>query len=410
MGGRMILHSDMNAFYASVEQMLDPSLRDRAIAVCGSQETRHGIVLAKSQQAKKAGVKTGMAIWQAKQCCPKLTVVPPQYYEYLKMSHLAHDVYRRCTDRIEPFGMDECWLDVTGCTRDSEALAQRIRETMKNELGLTVSIGVSFNKIFAKLGSDMKKPDAVTVISEENYKDKIWALPASDLLYCGPATTRKLASYGIYTIGEVAKTDPDFLKRLLGVNGLALWTFANGQDQSRVMADGYEAPIKSIGHGVTCISDLLDEEEVWKVILDLSQDVGHRLRANGFLAKGIQIFVRDNDLYGYEYQMKLEIATRSPMEIAEKAFALFRQRFEWKTKVRALCVRAISLVSDATPRQLMLFDDEEHRQKLDKLEGTVDELRRRFGKNIIYNASLMGDIKVREIGASEVIMPGMMYM
>ena len=227
---RAILHSDMNCFYASVEQMLDPTLRGKAIAVCGSQETRHGIVLAKSQLAKKAGVKTGMAIWQAKECCRDLIVVPPQYDQYLKYSRLAHEIYLRYTDRMEPYGMDECWLDLTGCRLDPVTAAEEIRATTKSELGLTVSIGVSFNKIFAKLGSDMKKPDAMTVITLDNFRDLVWPLPASDLLYCGPATTKKLANYGIHTIGDIAATAPEYLRGWLGVNGIALWHYASGTE------------------------------------------------------------------------------------------------------------------------------------------------------------------------------------
>lgn len=225
LGERTILHSDMNCFYASVEMMLDPSLRGKAVAVCGSTENRHGIVLAKSELAKKAGVKTGMVNWEARQRCPDLIMVKPQYEQYLKYSELARNIYQRYTDQVEPYGMDECWLDVGGsrsvCGSGME-IAENIRKTVKEELGLTVSIGVSFNKMFAKLGSDMKKPDAITEIRKAEFKKKIWPLPASDLLFVGRATTAKLEQYGITTIGGIANADPQFLKRLLGVNGLGL--------------------------------------------------------------------------------------------------------------------------------------------------------------------------------------------
>ena len=214
MQNHAILHSDLNCFYASVETMLDPSLRGKAVAVCGCTEDRHGIVLAKSELAKKAGVKTGMVNWEAKQCCRDLIIVPPQYDQYLKYSKLTQAIYQRYTDMVEPFGMDECWLDVTGsrCVcGDARTIAENIRCSVKEELGLTVSIGVSFNKVFAKLGSDLKKPDAITEISPESYKEKVWPLPCSDMIYCGPATTKKLAQYGIHTIGEVAGCDPLFL-------------------------------------------------------------------------------------------------------------------------------------------------------------------------------------------------------
>lgn len=281
MQNHAILHSDLNCFYASVETMLDPSLRGKAVAVCGCTEDRHGIVLAKSELAKKAGVKTGMVNWEAKQCCRDLIIIPPKYDQYLKYSKLTQAIYQRYTDMVEPFGMDECWLDVTGSRYvcgDARMIAENIRRSVKEELGLTVSIGVSFNKVFAKLGSDLKKPDAITEISPESYKEKVWPLPCSDMIYCGPATTKKLAQYGIHTIGDVAVCDPLFLKGLLGVNGLALWTYANGRDHSRVMHKDFVSPVKSVGHGITCVSDLENEEEVWKVIFALSQDIGHRLR------------------------------------------------------------------------------------------------------------------------------------
>ena len=255
---RAILHSDMNSFYASVEMMLDPKLRGKAVAVCGSTENRHGIVLAKSELAKRAGVKTGMVNWEAKQRCKDLILVPPQYDQYLKYSKLAHEIYYRYTDLVEPFGMDECWLDVTGCEIYGKPLeiAEEIRQSVKEELGLTVSIGVSFNKIFAKLGSDLKKPDAITVITKQNFKENIWPLAASELLYVGSATTKKLASYGIKTIGDLAATEPSTLKYMFGINGLKLWRYANGTDESRVMQKDFVSPVKSIGHGITCTADL----------------------------------------------------------------------------------------------------------------------------------------------------------
>jgi DNA polymerase-4 len=238
--------------------MLNPALRNKAVAVCGSTESRHGIVLAKSELAKKKGVKTGMVNWEARQCCPGIIMVPPQR-RVSKYSKLTRAIYERYTDQVEGYGMDECWVDVSGSRTmfgDGMKIAEEIRETVKAELGLTVSIGVSFNKIFAKLGSDMKKPDAITAISTDDFKEKIWPLPASDLLYVGRATTKKFDSYGIHTIGDIANQSQDFLKRLLGVNGLALWSYANGLDSSRVMPGDYESPVKSVGHGITCNADL----------------------------------------------------------------------------------------------------------------------------------------------------------
>ena len=409
---RTILHSDLNCFYASVEMMLDPSLRGKAVAVCGSTEDRHGIVLAKSEKAKKAGVKTGMVNWEARQLCKDLVIVPPQYDQYLKYSKLTQAIYQRYTDLIEPFGMDECWLDVTGSERifgDGMTIAEEIRRTVREELGLTVSIGVSYNKIFAKLGSDMKKPDAITEIRRDTYKDMVWPLAADEMIYCGRATKAKLGNYGIRTIGDIAQTDPDFLKRLLGVNGLALWRYANGTDQSRVMHRDFVSPVKSIGHGITCVADLEDEEEVWKVILALSQDIGHRLRVHELSARGVQVAVRGNDLLGAQFQCKLPCKTQLPSEIGAAAFRLFQERYRWSSKVRAVTVRAIDLVPHSDPDQLSIFVDAAKLERRERLEDMVEEIRSRFGKHAITYGILLGDLKMPDDGRHAVKMPGLMY-
>ena len=406
---RTILHSDLNCFYASVEMMLNPALRDKAVAVCGSTEDRHGIVLAKSEKAKKAGIKTGMVNWEARQLCPELITVPPQYDQYLKYSELTRNIYKRYTDLIEPFGMDEAWCEVTGCQKSGTEIAEEIRQAVKDELGMTVSIGVSFNKIFAKLGSDMKKPDAITVIRQEDYKDMVWPLPASDLLYVGRATTKKLASYGIHTIGAIAQAGPEFLQRLLGINGLAIWRYAAGLDHSRIMPLDYQVPVKSIGHGITCTADLLNEEEVWRVMLELAQDIGHRLRVHKLAATGVQIAVRSNELSWRQYQAPLPYSSQSPMEIACLGRELFRKRHVWTAPVRSITIRAINLVPQDRPIQASLFYDLQRAIRRERLDDTVDEIRRRFGSKAIYSAACMGDLKMPGKGTHEVIMPSIMY-
>ena len=409
---RAILHSDMNSFYASVEMMLDPSLRGKAVAVCGSVEDRHGIVLAKSDLAKRAGVKTGMVCWEARQRCPNLVVVPPQYDEYIKYSRLAHEIYYRYTDMVEPFGMDECWLDVTAsryqCGTGME-FAEQIRAAAREELGLTVSVGVSFNKIFAKLGSDLKKPDAVTEITPENFRDKVWPLDASEMIYVGRATEAKLAKYGIHTIGQVAATPPELLRSWFGVNGLALWRYANGTDQSRVMHKDFVSPVKSVGHGITCTADLENEEEVFKVMLELSQDIGHRLRVHGLTARGVQLWIRANDLSGMQCQCKLPFQTQLPSELTAAGFKLFQERYHWTQKVRAVCIRAIDLVPKSEEEQLSIFVDNEKRDRRERLEDTIENLRSRFGKSAITYACLLGDLKMPGDGRDKVKMPGVMY-
>lgn len=409
---RTILHSDMNCFYASVEMMLDSGLRGKPVAVCGSTENRHGIVLAKSELVKKAGVKTGMVNWEARQLCPGLIMVKPQYDQYLKYSELARNIYQRYTDQVEPYGMDECWLDVTGSRGvcgDGMKIAESIRQEIKEELGLTVSIGVSYNKIFAKLGSDMKKPDAVTEISKDTFQKKVWPLPASDLLFVGRATSAKFSNYGIKTIGDIAATDPDFLKRLLGVNGLQLWKYAVGKDDTPVMHKDFVSPIKSVGHGITCVADLLDDEEVWKVMLELSQDIGHRLRLHKLKATGVQISIRSNALGYRQFQAPLSLSTQSPMLIARKAHSIFQSNYRWSTPVRAVTVRAINLVPQGVPEQIELFTDMRRVEKAEKLDDCIEKIRRRFGKRAVFQACLLGDLKMPIDNRQLVQMPDTMY-
>ena len=408
---RSILHCDMNNFYASVECMLDPALRKYPVAVCGSVEERHGIVLAKNYAAKAFGIKTGDAVWQAKQKCRNLVVVPPHFEEYIKYSKLARSVYSRYTDQVEPYGMDECFLDVTASQvlyGSGKEIADQIRCRMKNELGLTVSIGISFNKIFAKLGSDMKKPDAITNIEESEWKQKVWPLRVSELLFCGRSTTKKLEQVGIYTIGDLAEMDHDYVNQLLGKNGLMLWSYANGLDDSPVMEKDFVSPMKSVGHGITCTADLKTEEEVWKVILELCQDIGHRLRIHGLKAQGVQIAIRSQELFTRQYQGQLSLPTIVPLEIAKLARELFQRNYDWKEPVRSVTVRAINLVSAKEPEQICLFSDPIRLEKEEKLFLAIEEIRRRFGKRAIYPAALMKDLKMPEYRDHGLIMPGVM--
>lgn len=407
---RAILHSDLNCFFASVETVLNPEYAGKAIAVCGSTEDRHGIVLAKSEPARRAGVKTGMVNWQAKQLCPDLLIVKPDYEYYTKFSALVRNIYCRYTDLVESYGLDECWLDVTGSKIYGSPvdIAESIRRTIKEELGLTVSIGVSYNKVFAKLGSDMKKPDAITVINRENFREKIWGHNVSELIYVGRSTCRKLNEHGIFTIGELALSSPDMLRHLLGVNGEQLWHYARGEDTSRVMHKDFVFPAKSIGHGITCNADLVNEDEVWRVMLELSQDLGHRLRVHHLAASGVQITVKSSDLKVSQYQCPIPIQTQSPYEIASHARRLFAS-YDWNKDVRAVSVRAIGLVPEGRPFQTDIFNDLSRFDKQKNIDDAVDRIRNRFGKKVVISASLMGNIKVPAHSDRESIMPGMMY-
>ena len=413
MKNQIILHSDLNCFYASVEMNENPALRGKPVAVCGSTENRHGIVLTASYPAKRRGVKTGAANWQARQVCPGLICVPPHYDLYMKYSRLVRRIYAEYTDVIEPFGMDENWIAIPGGREDVETtglrVAEEIRRRVREELGLTVSIGVSFSKIFAKLGSDMKKPDAVTVISPGNFREKVWPLPVSELLYVGPATTKKLMNMNILTIGDLARCEPELLRAHLGKNGVMLWRFANGTEYAPVMPADFVPPIKSVGHGTTCVCDLDAEYPVWRVLYELAQDVGHRLRQSELIARGVQITVKDKDLAYRQYQTPLPYPTQSPLEIAQTGFALFRQSFRWEKPIRALTIRAINLTSEHQPVQLDLFDDVQRRDRRKALDNCIDDIRHRFGNRAICAASLLGDLKMAQDRCETVVMPGIMY-
>ncbi|KKI49802.1 DNA polymerase Y family protein [Christensenella hongkongensis] len=410
---RIILHSDLNNFYASVECMIDPGLKNVPLAVCGSKEERHGIVLAKNQIAKRLGIKTGEVIWQAKQKYPGLVTVSPHMEDYIFASKKVHAIYNRFTSFIEPYGIDEAWLDVTGSTHlfgNGEEIAHQIKETIKDELGLTVSVGVSFTKTFAKLGSDYKKPDAVTVISKDNYKDIVWPLPVEELIFVGRATRRKLNHMNIHTIGEMAQIDKQLMKSWFGIRGIWLWEFANGLDMARICTYGYEPPIKSIGRGITCMADLVNEYEVKQVIIDRAQRVSHSMRKHGFLARRIQISVKDINLAYREYQGKLDHVTQSWHELANAALDLFKKRYEWRCPVRAITVRAIDLVSVNYPDQVTLFDDQTQRNKTDCIEKTIEKIREMFGRTAIVPALLLKGSKVPvDSPAEKMRMPAAMY-
>lgn len=404
---RTILHCDMNNFYASVECMLNPSLRDKPVAVCGSVEERHGIVLAKNYAAKAFGVSTGEAIWQARQKCRDLVIVDPHYEQYMKFSRLAREIYNRYTDKVEPYGMDECWLDVTGSGifGNGYEIADEIRRTVKFELGLTISAGVSFNKIFAKLGSDMKKPDAVTCINRQTFREQIWGLPASDLLGVGRATERVLTSCGIRTIGELAAAPDTLLQVRLGKNGMAVKRFANGEDDSPVMPSDYVSPVKSIGHGITTMQDLEDSSEVWRVVLELVQEIGTKLRKHKKKAGGVAISIRDNELFCREWQCRLGFPTHSPTHLAKTAFDLFERSYSWQRPIRSVTVRAISLVEEDAPVQIDMFTDIAQIEKRERLDLAIESIRARFGKDAIRNGVLYQNIKMPAKRQVELVMP-----
>ena len=392
MNDRVILHCDMNNFYASVECMKEPKLNSLPVAVCGDAEERHGIVLAKNYIAKSYGVKTAETIWQAKNKCPGLIIIPPDFREYLKISKKAMKIYQRYTDMVEPFGLDECWLDVTGSIRlfgSGEVIGHKIRESIKKELGLTVSVGVSFNKIFAKLGSDMKKPDALTVISRENFKDKVWSLPVGDLLGVGRKTGEKLVARGIRTIGQLAQFPESGAVDLLGKCGRDIWRHANGIDDGPVISKDFYLPDKSLGHGMTLRRDLVNSGEVWCTMLELCQDIGSRLYSYKKRAKGVSVSVKSSDMTSRQWQKQFNFGMQSPYLIAKEGFSLFESRYDWALPVRAVSVTAINLCNEEDDIQLDIFNFSN--EKILKIDKAVERLRDRYGNTVIRNGCLVNN-------------------
>lgn len=420
---RVILHSDCNCFYASVEMLHHPELAGKPLAVGGDPEARHGIVLTANYIAKRMGVKTGMALWEARQACPEILFLPPRMDLYLRFSAMTREIYGEYSDCIEPFGCDEAWIDATHSINmrkkksdgtsagipDGFRLAQEISARVKKELGITVSIGVSWNKIFAKFGSDYKKPDAITVISPENYRQIVWPLPTSELLMVGRRTAPKLAGIGIHTIGDLAQASPELLQSRLGKMGLILYTFANGWDATPVSKENYHAPIKSIGNSTTTPRDLESDLDVQIILMALAESVSARLRKHGFKCRTVEISIRDNGLFHFSRQMKLNSPTNITDEIMQAAYSLFKQHYRWENPIRSLGVRGSNLVLEDIPVQLDLFQNEERRERQEKLDRAVDDIRRRFGyfsiqrafmyrDRVLMNLDARGDHTVHPVG------------
>ncbi len=401
---RTILHCDCNSFFASVECVLNPSLWSVPMAVCGSEADRHGIVLAKNELAKKYGIKTAETVASARRKCPRLVVVPPHHEAYAETSRAINRIYERFTDLYEPFSIDESWLDVTGSRAlfgDGLTIAEAIRQTVKREIGLTVSIGVSFNKTFAKLGSDYKKPDAITVISRENYRDILFPLPIEDMLFVGGKTAALLRSAGIRTIGELAGSSPAFLSSRLGKMGEQLYRTANGLDDSPVIPPAEREEIKSISKGMTFRRDIVGREEIRLCLSVLAEEVGERLRSKKLTASTVSVAVKDPALQVVNRQRKLDPPTDLGRELAAAAFSLVEGLLYEDRPIRMLTVSATGLSRKDDGEQIGFFDEErdERRQRTERIEVTMDEIRRRFGSESIGSGALLGnDLGIHGIG------------
>ena len=391
---RIILHCDLNSFYASVELLSRPELKQVPTAVCGDPTSRHGIILAKNEPAKRFGVQTAEPIWQARKKCPDLVLLPPHHHLYREYSRKVNGIYGQYTDLVEPFGIDESWLDVSGTLHlfggDARALADTLRRRMRQDLGLTLSVGVSFNKVFAKLGSDYKKPDATTVISPENWREIVWPLPVGDLLYVGGAARKLLSRYGIDTIGQLASCKPEMLEQLMGKMGLQLHSYANGLDADPVRSRFEKEPVKSVGNGTTFPQNLTTRDQVRQGIAMLSDSVASRLRHLGLYAGGLQVTVRDPQFHDRSRQTQLSAPTHLIREVSETAMALTEQIWKPPSPIRALTITAIHLVEaeDAYEQVDLFGGSAASRARSEKLEAAMDRIRGKYGTGAIsYGAA-----------------------
>ena len=388
---RIILHCDLNSFFASVELLSRPELRSMPVAVCGDPNARHGIILAKNEPAKAFGVQTAETIWQARRKCPDLYLLPPHHDQYRLYSRAVNDIYARYTDLVEPFGIDESWLDITGSAHlfggDPKAIADDIRRTVREELGLTLSVGVSFNKVFAKLGSDYRKPDATTVISRQNWREIVWPLPVGSLLFAGRASQGTLKQYGVETIGQLAACQPEMLESLLGKNGLQLLSYARGEDQEAVRSRFQQEPVKSVGNGQTFPRDLTSHREVREELTLLADSVASRLRTCDLYAGGVQITYRTPDFRDFSRQAQLPAPTHLTRSLAEKCMELLERIWKPPAPIRMLTVTAIHLTEEGDAwQQEDLFTpvpQQEKQQKQEKLEQAMDSIRGKYGKTAI---------------------------
>jgi DNA polymerase-4 len=389
---RTILHCDCNSYFASVESISRPELKTVPMAVCGDPESRHGIILAKNDLAKRCGVSTAETIWQAKRKCPELVLVVPHHDLYEEYSEKINAIYGQYTDLVEPFGIDESWLDVTNTLYrfgSGKEIADTLRRRIREELGLTISVGVSFNKIFAKLGSDYKKPDATTCISRETYQTMLWPLPAQDMLFVGSTTAERLSGMGINTIGDIARAGREQLKSLLGRSGETVWEYAMGLDVSPVRRQDESELPKSIGNSTTFAHDLSGRQEICAGLLMLSDQAASRLRKHGLYCSTVQIQIKDPRLTTISRQQKLKAPTNVTHDIYEAAVALADKSWSMSAPVRLLSVTCAGLSDCCTEQMTLIGDTTEEKLKNTKLDRAMDSIRSRYGKSAISYARLV---------------------
>ncbi len=391
---RIILHSDLNNFFASVEIALNPALKGKPVIVCGDPKLRHGVVLAKNELAKKYGIKTAETVYSALKKCPDAQMVGAHHTEYSRYSKMVVEIYRRFTERVEECSIDECALDVTASTRlfgNGREIAEKIRLTVKEELSLTVSVGVSFNKIFAKLASELKKPDAVTEITRDNYKEIVWRLPVTQLLMVGKATAETLYKMGVRTIGDLAETEEALLCQRLGKRGRQLRIYARGEDDEEVKAEKSKEDLKSVGNSLTLPQDIFQREEIKRWFYSLSESVAARLRdADVGKANTVHIVVRNPNLEDTTCQMKIPPTTLCG-DIARAAYQLYCRHFPEGYRVRMLGVTVSGF--DYHIEQLSLLGEGKEYEKRARAEDAVAKLRKKYGYGSLQRGVVLEDEK-----------------
>ncbi len=383
----IILHCDLNNFYASVECLERPELRDVPLVVGGDETKRRGVVVAKNQIAKELGIKTGDTVFQARRICPEIVVLRSNIEKYLQYSKKVQQVYKRYTDLVEPFSLDECWLDASQFCRNSmnegKALADALRSTLKKELGLSISVGVSFNKVFSKLGSDYKKPDATTLITRKNFKFLLWPLPARSLLFVGAVTAARLKTLGIATIGDLARANPALLEGQLGSSGRTLFEYANGLDNSPVLGVAEQPNAKSIGAHMTLSEDITTLEQARPIFYALSDRITRELRSKKLVARTVQITVKTSNFKVYDRQASLNPPSQLSSDFVRSALSLLNQKVLLARPIRLLGVSATGLQPENQPEQLDLFGSTQERDRKKALTQTLDQINERYGQGAI---------------------------
>lgn len=394
----IVFHVDVNSAFLSWEAVnrakkgMEPDLRTIPSAIGGDMAKRHGVILAKSIPAKQYNVRTGESIMEARKKCPNLLIISPNHKLYKEYSNAFMDILREYTPDVEQFSIDEAFMDMTGTQLlfgEPIAAANQIKDRIKKELGFTVNVGISSNKLLAKMASDFQKPDLVHTLFPDEIRTKMWGLPVSDLFFVGRVTTKKLLTMGIHTIGDLAQTDVELLKLHFKKQGEVIWNFANGIDFSVVQSE--PTPNKGYGNSTTVSFDVTDLETAKMVLLTLAENVAGRLRKDGVKIETVSVGIKDTNFKSSSHQKVLESPTNITAEIYQIACVLFEELWDG-TPIRLLGIQTSKIREMDAGRQLSMFDTTNY-EKLEKLDAAVDKIRGKFGDEVVKRASFLGNVK-----------------